>query len=347
MKYVCRNGVRLSNMTLGTSQIGLNYGVANTSGQPNEEESRKMLQCALANGVSSFDTANAYGESEERLGRFFQSPYFSGGQPYITTKFRVGIGPPVAGGVLLPANEMKKIEQEAIGLGGEIEKLVFESAEASLEKLRLKKAGCIMLHSPIEMIAGGRRLAKAMGRLVSAGYADEVGVSLYFPGEADIMLSHGEYTATQAPASLFDQKMIYSGAFERMAKKGIAVFVRSVFMQGVFFLDPDNIGDPLLEEHAAPHIRTLRQLSQHEGVSVAQLAISYVRDTAGVTSLVLGCDTKGQLMENTSLMEGPSVSEETMGFVREAFSVIDYESIMAVLRRGKDGASYHEMKKKE
>ena len=334
MKYIERNGSRLSNMTLGTSQLGFNYGIANDLGMPGEEEGAQLLRFALENGVTSIDTAQAYGISEERIGKFLKTPGVA--SPYITTKIRAGFGPTGSfGGAILSADELKKIEANCLATGDGLEKTIFEAVEKSLSNLGVPKINCIMLHDPFEMRAGGKLLAKIMGKLVTKRYADEVGVSIYHPYEADEMLVYDEYTATQLPMSLFDQKMIHSGTLRKIEEKNVIVFVRSVFLQGVFFLDPDRVDDPILVEHAVPHIRELWRLAREEGVSIAQLAVSFVRDTAGVTSLVLGCERVEQIRENIELMEGPPVSENTMEAARLAFQDLRYEEIMTVLRRPK------------
>ncbi|MBR2884539.1 MAG: aldo/keto reductase, partial [Clostridia bacterium] len=72
MKQTIINGKALSQMTLGTVQLGLNYGIANKSGQPDINKSTVMLSCALQNGITSLDTARGYGTSEDVLGKFFR-----------------------------------------------------------------------------------------------------------------------------------------------------------------------------------------------------------------------------------------------------------------------------------
>ena len=58
-----------SRLAVGTVQFGLPYGVANRVGQPSYREVREILACAMDNGVNTLDTAAAYGESEEVVGR--------------------------------------------------------------------------------------------------------------------------------------------------------------------------------------------------------------------------------------------------------------------------------------
>ena len=335
MEQLSRRGKTISRLTFGTAQIGLEYGIANATGKPDDGRVAEMLRYAVGNGVTSFDTARAYGDAETRLGRFLSA----GDIPdtlYITTKLNIGVGKPVAGGVILSSGELHEYEEGFRMLGAGLEKAVIEAVEDSLAKLCLAKADCVMLHSPIEMMAGGKALAKAMGRLVAGGYAGEVGVSLYHPGEAEAMMRYDEYTAVQLPASLFDQKMIHSGTLKKLKERGIVVFVRSVFLQGVFFLDPDEMQDPLLIKHAAPYIRILRSIAADEGMSVTQLALSFIRDTEGVASLVLGCETVEQIRENVGLVYGPPISQKGMDRISREFRAVDVEGIMTVLRRPKN-----------
>ena len=43
--------MQFSAMTLGTVQLGMNYGIANNAGKPSEETSFSILRSALENGV--------------------------------------------------------------------------------------------------------------------------------------------------------------------------------------------------------------------------------------------------------------------------------------------------------
>lgn len=311
MKYTEKAGLNISAMSLGTVQLGLNYGIANTNGKPEEKQSFEMLQTALDNGITSIDTARAYGTSEEVLGKFFKQ--YKGAMPFITTK--------ILGIEGLPANE--------------IEAKTFEIAEKSLETLGLSKVNCIMLHRGSNLFENGDVVAKAMEALIKKGYTDTVGVSVYDGYELEKMFEYDVYTATQIPMSIFDQRLIASGMTDKLYERNITTFVRSVFLQGLFFLDPDTMTDPILVEHAAPKIRLLRKCAEKEGMSVAQLAIAYMRDVKGVTSLVLGADTPEQVKMNAGYFETKSVSEETAALIKTAFSDVDIPAIMTVLSRPK------------
>lgn len=311
MKYIDVAGHKLSAMSLGTVQLGMDYGIANKGGQPCEEQSFEMLKAAIDNGITSLDTARAYGNSEEVLGKFFKS--YEGKLPFITTK-------------------VIDIEGES---AAEVEKSVVSIAETSLEMLGLNKVNCIMLHRSMDLFEKGQWIADAMAGLVKRGYTDIVGASVYTADELEKMFEYDVYTATQIPMSIFDQRLINCGMTDKLAEKNITVFVRSVFLQGLFFLDPDGMTDPILQEYAAPKVRLLRECAEHEGMSIAELAISYMRDVRGVSSLVLGADTAEQVKANAAYFETKAISEKTSDVIRKAFADVNIPEIMKVLSRAK------------
>ena len=61
--------MNFSRLVLGTVQFGLDYGIANVSGKPSFERVKAILTTAFDNGVTTLDTAAAYGDSEVVLGK--------------------------------------------------------------------------------------------------------------------------------------------------------------------------------------------------------------------------------------------------------------------------------------
>lgn len=303
---------KISAMTLGTVQLGMNYGIANDGGKPDEAKSFAILASALENGVTTLDTARAYGDSEEVIGRFLKQ--WKGEMPFICTK-------------------VPHVPDER---ANDIEAYVVESVETSLKNLGVSKVNAVMLHTAPDVAQYGQTLADAMGKLIELGYTDQVGVSVYNNDEIEEMLKYDVYTVTQVPMSIFDQRLIANGAVKKLQEKGVTVFVRSVFLQGLFFLDPDKITDPILVEHAAPKIRLLRQIAAQEGLNVAQLAIAFMRDCVGITSLVLGADTPDQVKSNIEYFNVPTLKESTMEVLQREFANVDIPAIMQVLTRPKN-----------
>ena len=87
MKYVNRKGVDLSVFSLGTVQLGIDYGFGEFRNKPKKEYAFQLLERAVANGVNNIDTANNYGESEKVIGEWLQTTKSE--KPMVVTK----IGP--------------------------------------------------------------------------------------------------------------------------------------------------------------------------------------------------------------------------------------------------------------
>ena len=62
-----------SRLVLGTAQLGMPYGIANSTGKPDFETAVSLIKTAWEHGIREFDTAQAYGESETVLGRALSS----------------------------------------------------------------------------------------------------------------------------------------------------------------------------------------------------------------------------------------------------------------------------------
>ena len=61
----------MTQFVIGTAQFGMNYGIANSTGQPSEKTIREIIDCATTNEILYYDTAISYGSSEEVLGKIF------------------------------------------------------------------------------------------------------------------------------------------------------------------------------------------------------------------------------------------------------------------------------------
>ncbi len=303
--------MNISPMTLGTVQLGMNYGIANDAGKPDEEKSFSILRSALESGVTALDTARAYGDSELVIGRFLKQ--WKGEMPAIITK-------------------IPKLQGSS---SKELEKFATESVEQSLERLGVNKVDAIMLHGAKDPVTHGTACVDAVKALIDHGYTNRVGVSVYTAEDIEEMLPYDIFSMTQVPMSIFDQRLIADGSVKKLQERNYSVFVRSVFLQGLFFLEPEKVTDPILSEHAVPKIRLLRHIAADLGITVAQLAIAFMRDCAGVTSLVLGADTPEQVKSNIAYFDAPALDEAVMALLQKEFAFVDIPEIMKVLSRPK------------
>jgi aryl-alcohol dehydrogenase-like predicted oxidoreductase len=292
MKYTVKNGYKISDLTLGTVQLGLAYGVNNDKGMPSYEESSAILNTALDSGIISFDTAQAYGESELVLKRFFENE----------TRERTLI---------------TKVVFRDVDKSGVKDKL-FDMTRTSIERLGIEKIPFLKLHNQNMLELYGDTLVYALQDLKKEGLVDGVGVS--FSDKSRLLeLTEGcGFDCIQLPANIFDNGVIVDGSIKKLADAGSAVFVRSIYLQGLFFKDTNTLPDKI--KSAKAPLDKLHALARDAGVSMAELAVTFIRDTDGITSLLLGADNPSQLLESVSLINAPKITPEV---AKEALKIAE------------------------
>ena len=63
------------------------------------------------------------------------------------------------------------------------------------------------------------------------------------------------------------------------------------------------------DQHRAQQIEKLYQLAKDRGETLSQLAIQWLWQQKGVTSVLVGVHSKAQLLENLAALEQPPLSE--------------------------------------
>ena len=184
---------------------------------------------------------------------------------------------------------------------------LFGMVSESVAKLGVEKIPFLKLHNESMLEKYGDTVVKALHELKSEGLVGGVGVS--FSDKSRILeLTDGcGFDVIQIPANIFDNKEIVNGTVKKLSDSGACVFVRSLYLQGLFFKDTNTLPEKL--KCAAAPLDRLHKLAADAGVSMAELAITFIRDTEGITSLILGCDTPDQLLESVSLVNAPKISD--------------------------------------
>ena len=199
---------------LGTAQFGLDYGIADRIGKVAKEEVFKILQYAHRVGIDMLDTAYAYGESEDIIGEFISK---SGKSFNIISK--------------IP--DLEKYDTSSV------EKFCLET----LKNLGQTKIYGYLVHKFDNLISYKKGcLREELETLKRKGLVDKVGISLYKTVELDYLLNNNiSFDIVQVPYNIFDRR--YNEYFSVLKEKNIEIHARSVFLQGLFFLEMDKINE--------------------------------------------------------------------------------------------------------
>jgi len=278
-------------LALGTAQFGMQYGVANYAGQPSEGEVKEMLQIASSYGINTLDTAIAYGDCEERLGRI--------GVPnwQIISK--------------LPA-----FEGDVNNIYEEVRAVVRES----LQRLGVERIYGLLLHRPEQLLEkNGDTLYRALDQVKKDGLIQKTGISIYDPASLEIILPNFNFDLVQTPFSPFDQRVILSGWAARLKSLGIELHVRSIFLQGLLLMQSGK--RPNQFNRWLPLWTRWHKWLQENKMTALQACIGFVASFPQIDRMIVGVESADQLLEIVEGMQRPAL------VIPEEFSCNDLDLI--------------------
>ncbi len=278
--------------TLGAAQLGMSYGLSNKVGKLNVKQAFRVLDEAIEQGVRSFDTASGYGDSEKILGDYFKQN--QGIDHEITTKLQT---------IVLDPGTTKDM---AIRKADEF-------VSISLERLRLSSIPVLLFHSYDDLAWEDGFLLDQLKKSETVG---KVGVSVYTPEQAANAATMEGISVIQLPTNLMDMRFINKGVFELAKKKGIRIYIRSLYLQGLILMEKEDIPPFLMESR--PFLKRLKEISKKSDLSLQELTISFINSIQGKNRIVIGCETAEQVMENARLVRSVSrMSQEMQQVVSE------------------------------
>ena len=249
----------LSNkLCIGTVQFGLNYGIANKAGQVKRREIKRILEYAQKNSIKSIDTAKVYGHSEESIGFFLKG---STRKLDITTK----------------------INHLDIALSSQI--------EDSKNKLTVKPNTLLAHSANLFMDSNFQSEIQSIKDNYSLS---SIGVSIY--NEEDIytvLKANIRPDVIQLPLNILDSSLYRKGLLKKLANEHIEIQVRSVFLQGLFYLSDSDLEESFKD--VIPYLKKLKSIAADSGLTLSELSLLWLVSLKEVNKVIIGVDNVNQL----------------------------------------------------
>ena len=300
MRYTEVKDLKVSAFTLGTAQLGYDYGINNAIGKPSREAAFAILDAAVANGVNCIDTSDDYGDSEVVIGEWIKS---KGKNPvkYLTTK---------ASTANIDHSSFEALRSS-----------IFACVERSKARLHVDQIPVLMLHSYDDYAKNPDGMKKIFDELKERGDILYSGISAYSFHDYSLLAKSG-FDAVQINQNIFDWTQIDNGGIQQIADAGIMIFVRSVYLQGLVFKDPAQLDERM--DFCKKPLEDFRGFCKEFNLDPASMCLSFLLSIPGVTSLVLGCETPDQVAGNANQI-GDTVTfgKADMERFHAAFSNLD------------------------
>lgn len=265
------------------------YGIANYKGKVSEVEVETILNFAYKAGINTIDTATGYGNSENIIGHHLKK--------HVTQKWFI----------------ITKVS-------GSKDKL-YDQLSQSIDKLGATPSG-VLAHSIDDYL--GTIFCDKPDKIKKKFLIDKIGVSIYEEEHIDRVLAAKTPDIIQCPLNILDTRLYRNGILDKMKANGLEIHVRSVFLQGMFYL-PDKILQQSFSD-VLPTIRKLRTIAQNADLTLAELSLMWVCSLEQVDKVIIGVDNVEQLMDHIKTLNkniNTAIFEEALSIKYENEEILN------------------------
>lgn len=271
-----RTNLDVSELSLGTVELGLDYGIGDGQ-RPSEWEASELLHFALDRGINLIDTARAYGDAERVIGKALKGRR----QEYV-----------LVSKVLPTPEEPVKVRSQV---------------EESLAQLQTDHVDVMMVHCRANQTLPDDGTVDVLKTLRREGKILYLGASVYGPEAAIAAVNCGSFDCIEVGYSVLDRR-IEVAALPLAAEKDVGVIVRSVLLKGA--LSERYLLLPNALESIKQSIAQLASIAG--GVSrLPELAYRYVCNRPVPQSALIGTARREEIDECIRYMKrGPLSPDE-------------------------------------
>ena len=252
-------------LVIGTVQYGMSYGINNTNGIPSDLQISEIFDLSLKNNITYLDTSVSYGNSEERISILADNKF----------------------NIITKSNNVKT--------SGEL----VTSIVSSLSSLKTESVYGFLFHNADNLIKN-HDLWNTLIRFKSEKKVKKIGYSIYSTRQLDQLLEYGFIPdIIQLPFSLLDRK--FEKYLKNLKKLGSEIHVRSVFLQGLYFLDIKNLPKKLLP--LKKYLIEIDTICNEFNLSIGELALNFVNENKFIDKIIIGIDSSHQLNQNIQMIK--------------------------------------------
>lgn len=295
-------GVLVSELCFGAMTFG-GKGYWEAIGKQVQEEATELIKVSLDNGINFIDTANAYSEglSEEMLGKAIKSLGINRQHIVIATKVRLRMGPGV----------------NQVGLS---RLHIMDSVNDSLKRLGIDHIDLLYIHgvdpiTPLEETMRGLEDVVRMGKVRYIGISNHAAWRVVKANSYADKMGWSKFVASQNYYSIagrdIEREIIPMALSENIAVMPWSPLAGG-FLSGKFTRNSEKAGDsrrdtfdfpPIDKEKAYDIIDVMQKIGESHNATVARIALAWMLQKPGITSIIIGAKRKEQLLDNIAATE--------------------------------------------
>jgi 1-deoxyxylulose-5-phosphate synthase len=287
-----RTGFKVSEISLGTVEIGMAYGIAENGhvAAPDETAASRLLNHALDIGVNFIDTARAYGDSEAIIGRALRNRRQ---EFFLTSK------------VVSPHGQNLDAAQ--------VRTLTIGSVEESLRLLQTDVIDLMMIHCRATEIVPDQTVFETLQSFKDAGRIRKIGASVYGEESPVAAIRHGGFDCLQIAYSVLDRRL-ESRVFQFAEKMDVGLVARSVLLKGALSNRYRFLPEALSDLKAK--VQQLEAFASCEHMDLPELAYRYAISHRMPQTALAGTASIAELEQAVCFAESGPLSDDQIRTIR-------------------------------
>jgi len=245
-------------LILGTVQLGLKYGKFMDK-KISDTESLNILNYALDNNITIFDTAQKYGNSEKILSN-------------------------------ISSNKSVRIITKIDFCDN---KNVTKSINQSLKNLKIEKIDTLLLHNFNDV--KNKNILDELKLKKNEGIIRKIGISVYNVEEAITALKNPLFQVIQIPFNFLDRQWDNDTFLNIVKERKIEVHIRSIFLQGILLNDISFWPDV---ENKEIIYQSIVDICEKYKITKMELIIRYSLSFDWIYGIVFGVNSISQIKDN-------------------------------------------------
>ena len=314
-----------SGLKLPAFSLGLWHNFGDTA---DYENMVRLCRSAFDNGITHFDLANNYGPEYGAAEKNFKRIFAENFKPYrdeliISTK---------AGYDMWPG---------PYGNWGS-RKYLLASLDQSLERMGLDYVDIFYHHrmdpeTPLEETMGALEQAVRSGKALYAGLSNYEGETLR-KATAILTEMRVPFIINQNRFSIFDRTVEKNGLLETAKELGKGIICFSPLAQGLLtnkYLhgipedsriskDGRYLKKSALSEERLAQIKELNDMAEARSQSLAQMALAWILNHEGITSVLIGASKTEQIIDNLNSVNNAKFSDDELKKIDEIAARVKY-----------------------
>ena len=201
------------NLVLGSANFTSGYGLRSSKGFT-ITQLNLISDILKKNNIKFIDTAYSYKGSQSKIGKSNLK------------KFKIYTKIP------------KFLYRKKLDIKAWIDKII----KKSLKQTKQKYFSGVYFHNYKDLLSkNGDYFFSALSELKKQGLIKKIGVSVYSPQELNDVINKFQIDIAQIPLNIFDRRFLKNNFLKRIKKLGIEVHARSIFLQGLLLMGPNEV----------------------------------------------------------------------------------------------------------